>query len=281
MPRAIWSGSIGFGLVSIPIRLFPAVRSKQVHFHLLHDKDKARVQQKLVCPAEGGKEVPREDTVKGYEISSDRLVVVQPEELDALAPKGGRTIEVVDFVPLASIDSMYFNQPYYVLPEERAEKPYRLFLEAMRRSKKVGIAKFVMRAKQYLAALRPLEDVICLETMYYADELVDRKTLEGAPDPSVKVGERELKMAEELIASLSSGFKPGKYRDDYREAVEKLIEKKAEGRHVVAQAPRGDREPKIIDLMSALKASLDETKRKGRGKAADEAETPKRRRKVA
>jgi DNA end-binding protein Ku len=252
---------VSFGLVSIPIKLFPAIKSKQVHFHLLHEKDHVRVQQKLYCP-EDEKEIGRDETVKGYEIAPDKLVVVEPDELEALAPKAVRTIEIQDFVPLSSIDSMYFNQPYYALPDERAEKPYRLFLEAMRKSKKVGIGTFVMRNKQYLTALRPLEDLICLETMYYADELVDRNKLEGVPT-DVKVSDRELKMAEELIDSLSATFKPQKYRDDYREKVLELIDKKAKGKHVVAQAAP-ERKPQVIDLMSALKASLEETKKKKR-----------------
>lgn len=267
MPRAIWSGAISFGLVSIPIKLFPAVKSHQIHFHLLHEKDKVRIQQKLVCPAEHNKEVSRDDTVKGYELSKDRLVVVKPEELEALEPKKSQAIEIADFVPLSSIDSMYFNQPYYAIPDERAEKPYRLFLEAMRRTKKVGIGSFVMRNKEYLAALRPLDGLICLETMYYADELVERDKLEGVPEDNVKVNERELKMAEQLIDSLSSGFKPEKYHDDYQEKVKDLIDKKAEGKEIVLRPVEG-KKPEIIDLMSALKASLDETKKRKKKKVA-------------
>ncbi|HTL71134.1 MAG TPA: Ku protein [Candidatus Eisenbacteria bacterium] len=268
MARSIWGGSISFGLVNIPVKLYPAIRSKQVHFHLLHDKDKVRVRQKLVCPAEHNKEVPREDTVRGFELSPERLVVVEPGELEALAPKASRTIEIVDFVDLASIDSLFFNQPYYALPDERSAKPYRLFLEAMRRTKKVGLGTFVMREKQYLAALRPLENLVCLETMYYADEVVRREGLEGAGAAAeAKVGERELKMAEQLIRSLSTGFKPQKYHDEYREAVRDLIEKKARGKHVVAQAHQ-QKKPQVIDLMSALKASVEESKKTKKRKVA-------------
>jgi DNA end-binding protein Ku len=266
MPKAIWSGSISFGLVNIPIKIFPAVRVKQVRFHLLHEKDKVRLKQKLVCPADH-KEVERTEAVKGYEISPDEMVVVKPEELEKFLPKASRTIELLDFVKLDQIDSIFFNQPYYVVPEERAEKPYRLFLEAMERSKKVGIANFVMRNKQYLCALRPLVNMICLETMYYADELIKRDSIEGVPGDKIKVSDREVKMAEELIESLTTGFKPEKYHDDYREAVQELMEKKAEGKDVVAQsAPT--KKPQVIDLMSALKASLDETKKKKKKKVA-------------
>jgi DNA end-binding protein Ku len=259
MPRAIWSGSISFG-VNIPVKLFSAIKSKQVHFHLLHRKDKARLQQKLVCTAEK-KEVARDETVKGYEIAPDRLVVVDPEELEALSPKASRTIELIDFVSLSQIDSIYFGQPYYLVPDERAAKPYRLFQEAMTRSKKVGIGSFVMRNKQYLSALRPKNNLICLETMYYSDEIVSAKELEGVPGSDVKVNERELKMAEQLIDSLTTGFKPEKYHDDYREAVMELIDKKAEGKEVVRQAAPS-KKPQVIDLMSALEASLSEAKKK-------------------
>jgi DNA end-binding protein Ku len=265
MPRAIWSGSISFGLVNIPIKLFTAIRPHQMRFHLLHEKDGVRLEQKLVCPADH-KEVSREDTVRGFEISPDQMVVVEPEELQSLAPKASRTIELIDFVNLNEIDSIYFDQPYYVVPDERAAKAYRLFYEAMLKSKKVGIASFVMRNKQYLCALRPLDNVICLETMHYSDELVSRNKLEGLPT-DVKVSDREVKMAEQLIESLTTGFKPQKYHDEYRDAVKDLVEQKAEGKKIVRQeAP--SKKPQVIDLMSALKASLDETKKKKKSKVA-------------
>lgn len=272
MPRAIWTGNVSFGLVSIPVKMVTAVKPKELSFHLLHKKDNARVRQKLVCPAEHGKEVPREDTVKGFEISPERMVVIDPEELKELSPKAERSIDILDFVPLSSIDSIYFNQPYFLLPDERAAKPYRLLYEALEHSKRVAVAKFVMRAKQYLSALRPLDGVICLETMYYADELVTKDELEGTA-ADAKVSPRELQMAEQLIASLSTTFKAAKYKDDYREKVRDLIEKKAEGKHVVAQAPQVEGKPQIIDLMSALKASLEETRRPQ--------SSPKKKRRVA
>jgi DNA end-binding protein Ku len=259
MARSIWTGSISFGLINIPVKMFTATRSKQLHFHLLHRKDHARLQQKMVCSADK-KEVPRTEAVKGYEFSPDHMVVVDPKELESLMPKSSRALEVLDFVQLSQIDSIYFNQPYYLLPDERAVKAYKLFFEAMQRTKKVAIASYVMRNKQYLAALRPMGRLICLETMYYADEIVSPDKLEDLPK-DVAVNEKELKMAEQLIGSLTIAWKPQKYHDEYRDAVLELIEKKARGKQIVVQhAPA--KGPKIVDLMSALEASLKETKKK-------------------
>src|SRR5687767_7031479 len=156
MARAIWSGSISFGLVNIPVKLFTAVRNNDVHFHMLHEKDMSRLKRKMVCAAEG-KEVPADEIVKGYEVAPDQYVVVEDKEMEQLAPKESRTIEIRDFVNLADIDPIYYDRPYYVAPADRAAKPYRLLVEAMEKSGRVGIATFVMRTKEYLAALRPLK----------------------------------------------------------------------------------------------------------------------------
>jgi DNA end-binding protein Ku len=267
MPRPVWSGSIAFGLVNIPVKMYGAVKDKDVHFHLLHEKDNARVKQKLVCPAENNKEVDREDTVRGFELDKEHLAVIKPEELEALAPKASHTLDLLDFVELASIDPVYFQQPYYLVPDERAGKAYHLLFEAMKRSKKVGIASFVMRNKQYLAALRPIESAICLETMYFSDEIVDAKKIEEFPKKGA-ASAREIEMAEKLIESLTKPFRPEKYHDDYREAVLDLVEKKAKGKKIATQAPESDKGPKIVDLMSALQASLQETTKKKKKHAA-------------
>jgi DNA end-binding protein Ku len=257
MPRAIWSGSISFGLVNIPVQLFPAIHTKEVRFHMLHEKDKVRVRQKLVCPAEK-KEIDREDTVKGFQISKDQMVVIEPEELETLKPKSTDTIDIVDFVPLDTIDSLYFRQPYYLVPAKKAAKAYYLLLEAMKKTGRVAVATFVMRNNQYLAALRPLRETICLETMYYEDEIT-QPDVEGMP-PRQAPRPAEMKMAEELVSSLSGRFKPEKYHNDYRDAVMDLVRKKSKGKQIVTDRTREAKGPQIVDLAAALKASLRETK---------------------
>jgi DNA end-binding protein Ku len=280
MARSIWTGSLSFGLVNIPVKLITAVREERVAFHLLHDQDKVRLRQKMVCP-EDGKEVHREHMVKGFEISPERYVVVSDSELEAFAPKSSRVIEIQDFVNLADIDPVYFDRPYYLLPQQHAEKAYRLLAEAMEQTGKVGIAKFTMRSKEYLAALRPSEGVIVLETMHFSNEVTPTKKVEDAPR-EVKVDQRELSVAEKLIESLSSDFKPEQYHDEYRDRVLELIKKKAQGEHIVVQPKHLERETRAADLMAALEASLNKARRKGPpdapdGKAAEEAEAPERR----
>jgi DNA end-binding protein Ku len=262
MPRPVWSGSISFGLINIPVKMFSATRSKDLHFHLLHKKDHTRLRQKMVCPADK-QEVQRADAVKGFEVSPDRMVVLDPKEVESLMPKSSRALEVMDFVELSSIDSIYFDQPYYLLPDERAIKAYHLFCEAMKRTGKVAVAHFVMRNKQYLAALRPLGQWLCLETMFYADEIVTPDKLEDLPKAPA-LNEKELKMAEKLIGSLTIPWKPKKYHDEYRDAVMALIEKKSRGKHIVVQQQAPSKGPKVMDLMSALEASLQETGKKRR-----------------
>src|SRR4051812_29059476 len=169
MARSIWTGALSFGLVNIPVKVYTAVREERVAFHLLHDQDKVRLKQKMICP-EDGKEVHREHMVKGYEISPDRYVIVSEEELEAAAPKSSRVIELQDFVDLKEIDPVFFDRPYYLAPAAHAEKAYKLLVDAMEKTGKVGIAKFTMRSKEYLAALRPSDGVIVLETMHFDNE---------------------------------------------------------------------------------------------------------------
>ena len=253
MPRAIWSGAISFGLVNVPIKLFTATSQKDVRFHQLHDKDGARIQQKRVC-SQDGEEVPMEHIVKGYEVSRDTYVIITPEELDALDPKASRTIDILDFVDLDEIDPVYFDSTYYMVPEKGAAKAYALLLEAMRKSKKVAIARVVLRQKQHLVALRPLKNALSMETMLYADEVVSTDTLEGLPE-DIEVTDRELAMAQQLIDSLADDFKPERYRDDYRERVLDMIERKAEGQEIVVNEEEEEQAP-VVDLMAALEASL-------------------------
>jgi DNA end-binding protein Ku len=257
--RSMWSGSISFGLVNIPVRLYPAVRQNEVHFHLLHDQDKSRLQRKMVCPVDA-KEVPGEHIIKGYEVSPGRHVIVEDSELKALAPKASRAIEVLYFVDLKNIDPLYFQHPYYLLPDEGAEKSYMLFVEAMSRSKKIAIARFVMRNKEYVACVRAMDNVLLLETMYFADEIIPSEKLDWTPSKA-KVGERELKTAEQLIDSLSADFEPEKLHDEYQEAVRDMVEKKAEGEEVVVQPEAAPEKTEVSDILAALEASLAKAKK--------------------
>jgi DNA end-binding protein Ku len=264
MARSIWGGAISFGLVNVPVKLFTAVRKKDVRFHQLHRPDGARINQKRVC-SNDGEEVAYEDIVKGYEIAKGQYVVIDPEELEALDPESTHTIDIEDFVELDQIDPLFFDASYYVVPDTRGEKAYRLLLESMKEAGKVGIARVVMRSKQYLVAIRPVEDALVMSTMNFADEVVPESELEGLPGSSANVSDRELTMAKQLIESLSTDFDPAKYHDTYREKVLEMIEQKAEGKEVVAP-PEPKAATPVVDLMAALEASL--AAAKGEKKAA-------------
>lgn len=253
MPRPLWNGSISFGLVNVPVKLFKAQARNDVRFHQLHQKDGVRIQQKRVCPADG-EEVPYDEIVKGYEIAPDRYVTIDVEELSALDPKATHTIEIHDFVDLDDIDPLYFDSGYYVVPDKRAEKPYSLLVAAMGETRKVGIARFVMRTKEYLCAVRVKDGALVLETMLYADEILPIEDLD-LPEDVEGPTKRELGMAMQLVESLSGDFEPEKYHDEYREKVVALIEAKAEGNEVVAQ-PEAPEPAPVVDLMAALEASL-------------------------
>jgi len=269
MARPIWSGSISFGLVNVPVKLFSAVSPQDVRFHQLRKSDGSRIRQKRVSAADG-EEVPFEDLVKGYEIAPDTYVVISPEELAALDPKSTQTIDIEEFVNLDQIDPIYYEHPYYLLPDKRAEKAYALLTAAMERTNKVAIARFVLRTKQYLAALRAAGPVLVLSTMNYADEVVPVERLDTLPDAQAAVTDRELVMAESLIESLTAErFEPAKYHDDYRQRVMELIEAKAHGETMVA-APAPASTARVVDLMAALEASVKAAKeRRAAGSAGD------------
>src|SRR4051812_32882576 len=253
--RPIWSGSISFGLVTIPVRLFTAVREKRLHFRTLHDQDKVPLKQKMYCPADG-KEVHPEHMVKGYEIEKDRFVIIDQEELEAAAPKRPKAIEIVDLVELDEIDPLFFDRPYYIAPKPEGAKPYRLLLEAMNKTKKVGIARVVMWNKEYLAAVRPLDNTLVLETMHFHDEVITHQHVAGL-EVKAKVDERELKMATQLIDSLTTDFKANKYKDEYREQVMSIIERKAAGEEIHTVATTEEKGGgRAVNLMAALEASL-------------------------
>jgi DNA end-binding protein Ku len=254
MARSIWRGAISFGLVNVPVKLYSAVSKKTVRFNQLHDADHARIQQKRVC-SEDGEEVPYENIVKGFEIAPDRYVVITPDELDALDPAKTRSIDIEDFVDVTDIDPLYYEHPYYLLPDTGAAKAYKLLLEALRETNKVAIARVVLRTKEYLVAIRPAGDVLTMETMLFADELIAADGLDEMPDADVKATERELSMARQLIEAQASEFDPSKYRDEYRERVLELIERKAAGEEIVVQ-PLAEETQEVPDLMAALEQSL-------------------------
>jgi DNA end-binding protein Ku len=258
MPRSIWTGAISFGLVNIPIKLVTAVDRKNVSFREIRRGDHSRVRHRKVAQADG-EEVERDDIVKGFEIAPDRYVVLEPEELKALDPKGSKTIEISDFVDLADIDPVYYDSSYYLVPGQAADKAYTLLHRAMSETGKAAIARFVLRSKQYLAVIRPLGDAIAVSTLVFADEVVPTSKLDLPPD-DVEVGEKELAMARQLVESLSTDWEPERYRDVHREEVLALIERKAEGEEIVS-APEDESESgEVVDLMSALEASLEKAK---------------------
>ena len=262
MARAMWSGAISFGLVTIPVKLFSATSSHSVDFNQFEKDTGERIRYKRVAE-KSGKEVEYADIVKGHEVEDGRYVIVTPEELAAVEPTKSRTIDIEDFVDLDDIDPIYWNNTYYLAPagDVGAEKPYTLLLQAMKQSKKVAIARFVMREKQYLATIRPIGDLLGLSTMYFADEVRGADDVANVPQ-DVKVNDREIAMAEQLIDSLSSEWEPDKYHDTYQERVLELIERKAKGEDIVIEEEEST--PEVIDLMEALRASVAASKgRKG------------------
>lgn len=293
MPRAIWSGSISFGLVNIPVKLYSAVSRKSVHFNQLDARTGQRVKQRRV-DAETGEEVPWDQIVKGYELDSGAYVTVTDDELAALDPKAVRTIDIEEFVDLVSIDPMFYDAAYYLVPD-KSSKPYALLARAMEQEGKVGIASFVMRTKQYLAAIRPQDGRLVLSTMVYADEINDPGAIpELVEAGDVELSERELNMAAQLVESLSADFEPARFQDTYRQSVLDLIERKAAGQEVVVPAATAEPE-RVVDLMAALEASVaaaKETRKRhptaheppaapDAGDEAAEAPAPKRRRKAS
>jgi DNA end-binding protein Ku len=254
MPRAIWSGSVSFGLVNVPVKLLSATSSKDVRFHQLHDADHGRINQRRVCSVDG-EEVDFAHIVKGYDLGGGRYVVVEPEELASVDVEATRTIDIEEFVDLADIDPLYFEKSYYLVPDGRAEKPYALLVETMSRTGKVAVGRFVLRTKQYLATLRARDGVLVLATMLYADEVIEPDELEVPTVSSTAPSERELDMAAQLVESLAGPFDPGKYHDDYREKVLALIEAKADG-EVIARPEVETQTAPVVDLMAALEASL-------------------------
>jgi len=260
MPRPIWTGTISFGLVSIPVKLYNAINKKSVSFNQIDQRTGSRIKLRRVSAADGT-EVPEGEIVKGYELSKDRYVVVEPSELDGLDPVATRTIDLADFVDLADIDPIYYDSPYYLVPDKGGAKPYKLLTSAMSAREKVAIGNFVMRTKQYLAAIRPADGKLVISTMVYADEVVDSSSLAELDEvDKVNVSDKELAMAEQLVESLSGKFEPDKYHDEYREKVLDLIHRKAEGEEPVVAAAPPETSSKVVDLLAALEASVRDAK---------------------
>jgi len=256
--RAIWKGSISFGLVNIPIALYPATRREELKFRLLRKSDLSPVNYKRVAEKDG-KEVPWDQIVKGYEYEKGKYVVLKDEDFERVDLEATQTVDIQDFVHVDEIDPMFFYKPYYLEPQKGGDKAYALLRDALEDSNKVGIAKVVIKTRQYLAGVKPEDGALVLELMHFADELADTEKLHVPK--KMEVGKREMNMAKSLIDSMSSKWEPEKYRDDYREALMEVIEEKVEaGGKEIEEKPRKAPKPtKVIDLVSVLQKSLEQT----------------------
>jgi DNA end-binding protein Ku len=258
MGRSIWTGSISFGLVNIPVKVHSAIRKHNVRFHQLSEKTGNRVRNKRV-DEQTGREVDYDDIVKGFEVSKDHYVEVTQDEIEAMKPESTKTIDIEDFVELAAIDPIYYERTYFLAPQdnEGARKAYGLLLRAMEDKGKVGIGRVVLREKQYLAAIRPFAPgALALSTMLFADEVVDVKDIDNLPVRGAKVTDGERKMAGQLIDSLDSEWNPKKYKDTYEVDLKKLIKAKEQGKEIVVAERPDEPEADVADLMAALEASL-------------------------
>jgi DNA end-binding protein Ku len=280
MPRPVWTGTISFGLIAIPVKLFHAVQRKSVSFNQLDDRSMSRIKYKKVSAADG-EEVPDEHIVKGYEVSKDRYVVVDPDDLEPFIPSATKTVDLEEFVDLADIDPVYFDSAYYVAPGTNP-KPYVLLARAMEESGKVAIGRFVMRNKQYTAAIRAQDGRLVMSTLAYADEVTDPATIEELDGlDEIDVSPKEVKMAEALVESLTADFEPAKYHDEYREQVLDLIRMKAAGEEFEVPEAVAEK-PKVVDLMAALEASVKAAKQaRGRHPAAVATKSVARKKKSA
>jgi len=257
MTRPIWSGTISFGLVSVPVRMYSATESKELRFHFLHKRDLQPIGYDKVR-RDTGEHVDNDDIVRGFEVEKGRFVPLEDEDLDRLDIELTKTIDILDFVDLDEIDPIYFRKAYYLEPQEGAEKPYRLLVRALEETGKVGIAKVVIRNKQHLAALRPWNGVLVLETMYYADEVRQPERSDGR----VRLQKPEVEMAKSLVENLSEPFKPEKYDDTYRKELLDLLRAKAKGKALPEPVPEEGGE--VVDLLAALRESVERTQKKSR-----------------
>jgi DNA end-binding protein Ku len=258
MARAIWKGSISFGLVNIPIALYPATRREELKFRLLRQSDLSPVNYKRVAEKDG-REVPWDQIVKGYEYEKGKYVVLKEEDFERVDLEATQTVDIQDFVHQEEIDPIFFYKPYYLEPQKGGDKAYALLRDALKDSNKVGIAKVVIKTREYLAGVKPEDGVLVLELMHFADELADPGKLHVPK--KAEVGKREMNMAKSLIDSMTSKWNPEKYKDDYREALMEVIEEKVEaGGKEIEEKPRKAPKPtKVIDLVSVLQKSLEQT----------------------
>lgn len=263
--HTMWKGSISFGLVNIPVKMFAATENRDIHFKNIHKKCKTPIKNERVCPTCNVK-ITQEDIVRGYEYEPGHFVIIADEDIDSIKPASAKTVEILDFVNLKEIDPIYFEKSYYLSPQDTGgSKAYSLLRKAMEDTGRIGIARITIRDKQSLAILRVVKNVLVLETIFFPDEVRDVKQVPGVPE-NASIDERELTMAEQLIENLTEEFKPEKYKDDYREALFEMIQKKIEGEKIVSapEAPQRN----VIDLMAALQASLkksEEMKAGGKG----------------
>jgi DNA end-binding protein Ku len=262
--RPIWSGTISFGLVSVPVRMYSATQSQELRFHFLDRRDLTPVGYEKVSK-ESGKPVPKDEIVRGFEISKGKYVPLEDEDLDRLDVELTHSIDICDFVALDEIDPIYFRKAYYLLPQDGAEKPYRLLVKALDETGRVGIAKVVIRNKQHLAALRAADGRLILETMYYADEIREPESV----DANARVQKAEVDMAKSLVENLSASFDPKKYDDTYRKELLDLIRAKAKGKEL--PEPAEEEEGEVVDLMAALRESVEQTRSKKRNPASKKA----------
>lgn len=258
--HTVWKGSISFGLVNIPVRLFTATEEKSVRFRQLHKECHTPIRYRRMC-LNCETEVEKEDIVKGYEIEDGRFVILSDEELKAAQPEVQKTIDIVDFVELADIDPVYFNKTYYLSPQETGERAYSLLRKAMFDSNKIGIAQLTIRSKQSLAAVRVLDEAMVLETIFYPDEVRSVQDIPGLPKEAA-LPDKELKMAKQLIDQLVTPFQPEEYEDEYRRSILEMIQKKAAGEEV-EEAPAA-KPHKVVDLMEALQESLHQAEQKNK-----------------
>jgi len=264
--NTMWKGSISFGMVNIPVKMFAATEEKDIRFRMLHKEHHVPIKYKKTCELCEG-EVNAQDIVKGYEYEPNHYIIVEEKELESITPHTRKTIEILDFVDLQEIDPIYFDKSYYLAPYETGDKAYTLLRAAMKNTGKIGIAKITIRSKQNLACVRVYGYCLVLETLYYPDEVRAQSLVPGLPG-EIELSEKELTMAEQLIEQLTVPFDPTRYKDEYREQLEELIRKKMEGEHVrvAVETPQ----TKVVDLMEALKASLEaakkEPKKRGRKK---------------
>jgi len=258
MARAIWKGSISFGLVNIPIGLYPATRKEELRFRLLRKTDLSPVNYKRVAEKDG-KEVPWDQIVKGYEYEKGKYIVLKEEDFQRVDLEATQTVDIQDFVDQDEIDPIFFYKPYYLEPQKGGDKAYALLRDSLKDKKKVGIAKVVIKTREYLAGVKPEDGALVLELMHFADELVDTSQLHIPK--KAEVGKRELNMATALIDSMSAKWNPQKYKDDYREALMEVIEEKVEagGKEIEEKPKKAPKPTKVIDLVKVLQQSLEQT----------------------